>query len=121
MAPDMDKAPATIARAGGVAADAASGECFPNTLDLFRKIADYVDVTLHDGWPRSRRKDFGSSYRIVWTGPGRGTGHELKSFSGLTQRSQRVSSDPLHVHREAGVVAVAKSLLTPSNGARGIA
>ena len=40
----VEKASATMAKAVGVAAAAASGESFPNTLDLFREIPYEVDI-----------------------------------------------------------------------------
>jgi hypothetical protein len=41
----------------------------PKTLDLFRKVMYYVDVTLHDRRPGGVRQDPGGPHRVVWTDP----------------------------------------------------
>jgi hypothetical protein len=80
-----------------------------------------VDLTLQESRRDGLSHNLGSSYRVVWTGRGGGRSHELKCSFRLTHPRERAASNTLHVHCEARIASIAKSLLAPGNGATRIA
>ena len=121
MSPEIEKAPATIAKAVGVAAAAASSECsqIHSTCSASSRTRCISPCMI--AGPVASARISAARTGSLSTGPSRSSGHQLKRSSGLTQRSERAAGNPLHVHCEARIVPIAKSLLAPSHGATGIA
>ena len=85
MSPEIEKASATMARAVEVAIVAASAMCSQIHSTCSASSRTWCISTLHDRGPNGLSQDLGGPYRVVRTGRGGGSSHELKRSSRLTQ------------------------------------